>query len=380
MGGGLAPRTRNSVRCIAKQSPAHNTCIFNASEMPMPNGKGYGASAMGRGKGNGNSSMSQKKQKGGGKGNARSRADRQLAQGTGKATKQAFGGGKTARASLRCWDAFHPTHLPLPRSTGPYTVVRTTSFLTTAAKYIQFGAFQRAGKGEWSNIVGFHSNTESNPVNGANNVTGITVPFPGAAALSGSGMTCTPAAVSVQLINGKPLSSTDGLVFGAVCNTQLDINGRSETFNDISTEVVSYFRPRLMSAGKLALRGVHANAYPLNMSELANFKPMVNSEPVAFTLNDTIVKPVGMTPIVFINQDSPENRTPYTFLVCVEWRVRFDLGNPAVASHVQHPTSSDQTWDAAIRKAASMGHGIADIVESVANAGEAATRIGAMMA
>lgn len=338
-------------------------------------GKGYGA---GKGKGKGAGKKGQQ---------ARSRADRQLAQGVGKAATRPFGGRKAKQVSLRCWDAFSPLHLPLPRSTGSYTVVRTTAFFTTAAKYVQFGTFQRSTSqlpnlpsGEWSNVVAVESVDESVAINGASNTRYRSVPFPGNDII-GSSHTCTPAAISVQLINGKALQQTDGVVFGAVCNTQLDYNGRVETWNDVSSEVVSYFRPRLMSAGKLALRGVHANAYPLNMSELANFKAMSKSPDTGLmTLNGSALHPVGFTPIVFINEDSPEDRTAYTFLVCVEWRVRFDIGNPAVASHVHYPASSDSDWDAAIRKAASMGHGIVDIVEAVANAGEAATRIGAMMA
>lgn len=288
--------------------------------------------------------------------------------------------------SLRCWDAFSPTHLPLPRSTGPYTVVRTTAFFTSNAKYIQFGTFQQSSanppsiSGDWSNIVAMGSVDESVAINAPTNTSFWSVPFPGNDII-GSSHTCTPAAISVQLMNSNSLQQTEGLVFGAVCNTQLDYNGRVETWNDVSSEVISYFRPRLMSAGKLALRGVKANAYPLNMSELANFKPMRRQPSTSVArLDGSYVYPVGFTPIVFINQDNPENRTNYTFLVCVEWRVRFDIGNPAVASHVHYPTTRDTDWDAAIRKAASMGHGIVDIVESVANAGEAAARIGALMA
>lgn len=319
---------------------------------------------------------------------ARGRADRQLAQGMGKAVKQAFG--KTRRSALlRCWDAFDSSHLPLPRSTGPYTVVRTTQYFTTAAKYVQFGTFQHtvpapegAQAREWSNICAIASETESNPINAANNTRAYSVPFPGVY-VTGSTFSCVPSAISVQLMNSNALQTTDGLVFGAVCGTQLDFNGRTETYNEISSEVVSYFRPRLMSAAKLSLRGIHANSYPLNMSELANFKQLrkntANPTGTAATLDGTQIMPVGFAPIVFINQDSPENRTQYTFLVCVEWRVRFDIGNPAVASHTHHAASTDREWDTAIRQAVSLGHGMVDIVETVASAGEAVSRLRSLM-
>ena len=128
-----------------------------------------------------------------------------------------------------------------------------------------------------------------------------------------------------------------------------------------------------MSAGKLALRGVQMDSYPLNMSALADFRPVANTADAAVTWDATnLIHPLGFAPIVVINQASTE--TPplkLNFLVTVEWRVRFDIGNPAVASHTHHGVSSDQHWDDLIRQAVQKGAGVADIVERVANAGGA---------
>jgi hypothetical protein len=56
-------------------------------------------------------------------------------------------------------------------------------------------------------------------------------------------------------------------------------------------------------------------------------------------------------------------------LICVEWRVRFDVGNPAIASHSHHGVSSDVGWDQQIRRATDALPGVIDIVERVANTG-----------
>jgi hypothetical protein len=174
-------------------------------------------------------------------------------------------------------------------------------------------------------------------------------------------------------MNPNALQTTAGIVAMAVCNTQLNLNDRVETWNDISTEFVSYFRPRLCSAGKLALRGVQMNSYPMNMSELADFKPMnASAGGGTTTLNGNNLDAKGWAPIVINNK----NGVALDLLISIEWRVRFDIGNPAVASHQHHGVTPDRTWDRMIADAISMGNGVLDIVERVASAGQAAYQIG----
>lgn len=203
-------------------------------------------------------------------------------------------------------------------------------------------------------------------INQPGNARRYSVPIPGGNAIAGSTITVVPAALSVQLMNPEALQGTHGIIAGAVCHTQFDINDRTETFNDLSTEVISYFKPRLMSAAKLALRGVQANSYPLNMSSVADFKPITAPTDGDFTLNG-VLRPEGWAPIVFVNHGG----VGLEYLVSVEWRVRFDIGNPAVASHAHHGVTPDQTWDSCIKQAVSMGNGMLDIAERVASVGQA---------
>lgn len=271
---------------------------------------------------------------------ARARADRQLAQGTGRAVRMPFLVAPRA-ISLRGWDAFDPCHLPLPRATGPYAVVRTSALIDSSAKYIQFGAFKRNDFDGWSNVVAIEDVVSGTAINGLNNARYHTVPAPGGTAL-GATLSVVPAAISVQLMNPQALQSTSGIIAGATCHTQLDINNRIETWDDLSTEFISFFRPRLMSAGKLALRGVQVNSFPLNMSAIADFRRFeYTAGSGVFTLDGDEIAPEGWSPIVFINQ----NGVGLQYLVSVEWRVRFDIGNPAVASHAHHGVTPDGQWN-----------------------------------
>lgn len=303
----------------------------------------------------------------------RSRADKVQAQGVGKTVSRAFGG--TSCNGLECWDAFHPAHMPLPRAVGPYTVVRTTSLMTSSAKVNIIGSFQFHGSNTdmWTTVGMFRSNTETSAISDPGNTILETIPLPGSGPTVGDGMTAVPAAISVQVMNSNPLQTTEGICAGAVSHTQLNLKGRTETWNDFASEFISFMRPRLMSAGKLALRGVQMDSYPLNMAACSEFAPVLvpADGPFGWTSASGLT-PMGWAPLVFINQAAP-NATPLElqFLVTVEWRVRFDIGNPAVASHRNHGVTSDSKWSDMINMAVGRGHGVLDIVEKVANTGAA---------
>jgi hypothetical protein len=59
------------------------------------------------------------------------------------------------------------------------------------------------------------------------------------------------------------------------------------------------------------------------------------------------------------------------FMVTIEWRVRFDPGNPATATHTHHDTLGDEAWNGLIRAACAVGHGVEELSEDVAAAGNA---------
>lgn len=317
------------------------------------------------------------KKKGAGTGR-RSKADQVQAQGAGRAVTKAFDTRKKACHTLAGWDAFSPHHTPLPRSVGPYTVIRTTQLISTSDKVVIIGVSQSENVDfpghvpSWSTGCMFSSENENLAINSATNCNFRTVPFPGSNASAGSGITCTPSAISVQIMNQHALTSTEGIIAAAVCPAQLDLRGRAETWTQFADQFVSYMRPRLMSAGKLALRGVQMDAYPLDMNALSEFRGVANNNDHtasnAFTWNRTNpYSPKGWTPMVVYNK----NGLVLDYMVTIEWRVRFDIGNPAVASHVNHPVTPDHVWDNLVQSASSRGPGVMDIVERVANTGTA---------
>ena len=309
------------------------------------------------------------------KSDRRSRADVVQAQGTGRTVQRAFAGTRRT-TGLEGWDAFSPAHLPLPRSVGPYTVTKTTALITSNDRVNIIGSFadnDPTGTKHWTNVGLLKSIDSALPISDPSNTFLQTIPFPGNI-VTGSGLTAVPAAVSVQVMNPNPLQSTSGIVAAAVCPTQLDLRGRTETWAEFGTEFISYMRPRLLSAGKLALRGVQLDSYPLNMGALDEFRPVISwSDSVTTWDNNLWVYPQGWAPIVIVNQASSDDPPlELNLLVTIEWRTRFDIGNPAVSSHSHHGVSSDQHWDRLIRTAVNRGAGAMDIVERVANAGTAA--------
>jgi hypothetical protein len=77
--------------------------------------------------------------------------------------------------------------------------------------------------------------------------------------------------------------------------------------------------------------------------------------------------PEGWAPMAIYNP----NNTPLSLLVTVEWRVRFDISNPAVSSHTHHGVSSDIAWEKKIAQATNELPGVLDIVDKVASSGAA---------
>jgi hypothetical protein len=111
------------------------------------------------------------------------------------------------------------------------------------------------------------------------------------------------------------------------------------------------------------------NSHPLSMADCSEFLPL-------FELGDDAGRawdegansnPRGWAPLVVVNP----NNAVLNLLISVEWRVRFDVGHPAVSSHVHHGVTHDAAWDAGIRRATETLPGVVDIVEKVASAGMA---------
>lgn len=330
----------------------------------------------------------------------RSNATRVLAQGAGgRAPRRAFGGvGKVSNIPrglpFGAWDATCSTHAALPRAVGPYTVVRTTRMFTSTSGTIVFGTFIGADNTHafndpesWTNIIAAaQTMADSSAVppvvtaakpSDPSGTTFWTIPVPsgtGAAGVASSTFSCVPAAMTVQVMCPNPLQTAGGQCAMAVVPARLDISGTQQTWSGVNQQLISYFKPRLLTGGKLALRGVQSSSFPLSMAQCSKFMGCAGYADMILPWDhNRRLSPEGWAPIVFMNESpigpSPEDaRTPYTFLVTVEWRVRFDITNPAVSSHQNHPTSSDSAWEEGIKRATNVLPGVIDVVEKVANA------------
>lgn len=228
----------------------------------------------------------------------------------------------------------------------------------------------------WTNIIALEAIDTTLPINAANNTLLYTLPVFGSGI--SEGLTLVPSAYTVQIMNANALQTTSGVLYAGVLNMQGIQAGSTGSYDSFAGEFISFQAPKLLAAPRLALRGVKANGYPLNMSELANFTAIqpVTTPSFIVTYGPDQPTAAGFTPLVVYNPSGVK----LEFLVTVEFRVRFDLTNPASAGHTYHPISSDTTWDRLTRKAASMGHGIRDLSETVAAVGKAALTVGELMA
>jgi hypothetical protein len=303
---------------------------------------------------------------------SRSNASTVLAQGVGALPSRPFGSIR-ARPSLACWDAKLPQHLSLPRAVGPYTTVRTTKRIRTDSACMIFGTFKRPestslNTAEWSNVCAVGSVDASLAVNASPaNARMWTSPLSFFSAGT-SGATCVPSAMTVQVLNPEPLQITTGIIYAGVMSTQAAIGGRTASWTSWFDSFVNFMSPRLLSAAKLSLRGVQVSTYPLNMTPISEFTELFQRADGDVTYTEAVEEPTGWAPILVSNP----GQVALEYLVTTEWRVRFDLINPASAGHSHHPIHHDGDWDRLMKQATSFGHGVHDIVETVANVGQAA--------
>ena len=300
---------------------------------------------------------------------ARSTATVVLAQGTAALPRSSFGSkvsGKRQNVGslVKCLDARLPRTLGLPRAVGPYTVIRTSTIISSSARVIMFAPFMRessSGK-QWFNWCGVADVDTNLPVNGASNTTPITMPVD---ALGGAAEV-VPAALTVQVMNPASLQNAAGMFAMGRVNQQLQIGGSTETWHAWKDRLVSFQSLRMMSGGKLALRGVKCSAAPLNMTEYADFASLYQTDGTNVTWTN-FMQPSALTPIVFLHAN--EATLNMEFMVTIEWRVRFDPSHPASASHTHHDTLSDEAWNNVSRAMAYAGHGVEELSEDVSEAG-----------
>jgi hypothetical protein len=311
-----------------------------------------------------------------------------IKQGAAAAVGKAFGSGTTGKkkkekrqkdvdhgGDLRCWDAFDPMHLPLPRAVAPYTTIRTTAIWNPSDDNNRtFALFApslnvSSDAGQWSTSYAISSNKLMTDVLSVADGVQQHV-FEGMLNASWKAASVTPSAFSVQIMNPGAMATTEGMVYIGRCLNKVNLSegDLTKTFQSVVDNLVSYSAPRLCSAGKLALRGVQVDSIPNNMSQLANFTTLRDATNKTFTLSDTnAAHQEGFNPIFIYNP----NQVPIQVLVCCEWRVRFDPSNPAYAACRMHAPSTDHTWYETLRKGADMGAAVIDIAEKAVQLGRA---------
>lgn len=301
----------------------------------------------------------------------RTSATRVLAQGAGAFPNRPFGSKRSPGLSVRrCMtqglNARLPMHLGLPRPVGPYTPIRTSTLHTTSASVVIFCPMVHQSGSLGGMPVYYHAcGVEDVDAAAAINFTGNTRMIGMPMASLGSAADMAPAAMTVQVMNKAPLQAATGLFTMARVAQQLNLGGETRTWDTFKDEFNSYFKPRLLTGGKLALRGVTCNAIPINMNEFSDFLPGKPAIAAPFTwIADHA--PSALSPIVFTQTGTP---TEISFLVTIEWRVRFDPFHPAAASHTFHPSTPDSVWNGIIGAASAAGHGVVDIADEVAEVG-----------
>lgn len=313
---------------------------------------------------------------------------RGIVQGVAKAPRKALGSRRkvsTGFTAVRAMDATTPLHLGLPIATGAYTVGRFTQIISTADPLILFGVFRSrwvsevAGVEQWDRS-GWAPYVAASPTSAAfatgNSPYGH-CQFWRSSQLSslGDATTIVPSALTVQLMNPNPLQTTSGIVYMGRLSTQFRGSDNVEQWKDLANLFVGTQSPRLLSAAKIAMRGVKVDAVPFNLSELMDFDRIQDIDDTATSPysmgwnteaaggDNRILSLKGFSPIVVYNPQLINLQ----YLVTVEARVRFNMANPASSSHRSHPSASHKTWNDTVQHMTAQGHGVLDIVESVAS-------------
>jgi hypothetical protein len=315
---------------------------------------------------------------GGGRKLTRQNASVVLAQGAVAVPKRNFGTksvrrkGSSMMSLKRCLDARVPRTLGLPRAVGPYTVIRTTALHTSSSEFILFCPFMAdpffggSTTPTWKDWCGIEDVAGASDISGTGNTRPIRMPMLGL----GDACEVVPASLTVQVMNPASLQSADGVFAMARVNQQLCLGASPAglTYREMAARVISFYSPRMLTGGKLAIRGVKCSAYPLDMNEYATFAPVQQSSG-EFAWDIKGLRPAALSPIVFCQENAVPKQLE--FMVTIEWRVRFDPGNPATASHTYHETLSDEAWSGLIKSVSNAGSGVEELAEDVATLGGA---------
>lgn len=295
-----------------------------------------------------------------------------IKQGVGRAVTKPIGAAKRNGHSVRCLDAFDPSHLPLPRAIAGYTVIRTTAIhAPTTVNRRVFTMFcplmtNISGQDQWMNCYALSSNVGS--VSQLDVVNGWTTwNMPGVSIAGGyRGARLTPSAITIQLMNPEAVQTTAGIVYIGRANNAMNVRTMdlTQTFDTLAQNLVAFTAPRLCSAAKLAFNGVKVSAVPNDMTEMADFTAIdFETAPQNLTLAAASnIRPGGFNPIFVYNP----NVIDLQFLVCVEWRVRFGPANSMHSLVTEYPAAPDATWTRILKEMHNEPNaGVRDLVDRV---------------
>jgi hypothetical protein len=290
---------------------------------------------------------------------------RGITQSVALSVNNAFGDSARPQTIVKGLDAFDSCHVPLPRAVGDYTVIRTTEVVSGTETFNLFGPVMNTntstvGGSRWSNICCIRGVAGGTAINAANNANRQV--FSAMSSSAWDDCRITPAAFTVKIMNPEALQTTSGIVYIGRARQMLNVGGSTRTWDTFANELVSYSSPELCAAGRLALRGAKVDAVPYDMNSLADFRLSSISSDSNFTWSDDSINFDGFAPIFIYNPDGIDLQ----FLVCCEWRVRFDPANPAYASHTYHRPSTTGYWDRLQQLTSRLGNGVMDLVEKSA--------------
>lgn len=316
--------------------------------------------------------------------NNRRNAQRQLTSSRGgssrrpkRNTKVRGGVANYAAMASKAFNAFHPSHLPLPSPTGAYMPVTTRTTINSSDTVFLIGAtsFQHTfndnpaqGTGPaWSPAVAL-SATEVMGI-GNSPVDWYNTPLPSTDSAGGTEL--VPAAISFKVTNTQSMLDASGLVYIGRYKSTLSAPHSEDprTFGTLMSSALSFCNPKQISAAGLAMNTQHVNLLPSNMTELMDFRELDATHPqptysyawghdndVNAGANRAIRNFAGFKPGFIYNP----NACPLSITIAVEWRVRVAPYNPMHMSMSSFPPSHPGGYHKLLKAAEGAETGVED--------------------
>lgn len=283
-----------------------------------------------------------------------------------------IGGAVAKNPTPACFNALSRVTWGLPRAVGPYTIITMTRRINTPNRIMIFAPWSNKTVAnsalQPTNIiaVGCSAANSSNPWNGSNQWEQLGLP----AGNFFDQIEAVPCAFTVQVMNPNPLTTADGIITIGRLHTKQEFAsiGATHTKEDVLNGMQQFCAPRLVSGGKLCLRGVFGSLVPYDMAELSNFRGVEVRADGNFTWDYSGTgtplpyESLGMAPLFVYQSVSPVS---LDYLVTVKYRVRFPVTNIAMATHVMHPISDDHKLHRAMSTFQELGHGIQELADTV---------------